>query len=388
MSGLWKIENCINIILYDMDNNILLSIVIPTKNRYKYLENLLTYLVEHVLNESVEIIVQDNTIDNSVFISNIIKYKDFNIEYYHDTRPMSMTENSDLAVGHSSGKYVCFIGDDDCVLSNIESYVKYADMNQIDAMVFPRLTYVWPDATPYINYLKTDEYLPSYTKKIEKIDAKSEFMAVLNIGGQDMLRMPKLYHGIISRKALDKVFEEYGSFFPGPSPDMANAIALSLLNTSSVYVDYPLIIAGTGYVRIKGNEKGDRQKLNNLSFLPSDIKENWIAKIPFIWTTPTIYAQTVLGLVNRKCSDYEALFNWNLFYATFVANNPGYFKEIIKNQGLIRCICSYIQGLYIKIKQYLYLNFKWLNLIRGYKKYDLSLSSAGDYALSVEKNLK
>jgi len=49
-----------------MENSILLSIIIPTKNRYKYLKECLISL--NMINSTqFEIIVQDNSDDNKAF---------------------------------------------------------------------------------------------------------------------------------------------------------------------------------------------------------------------------------------------------------------------------------------------------------------------------------
>ena len=53
------------------------------------------------------------------------------MKYYYTKEQISVKENSDLAILHSSGEYVCFIGDDDGVSRHILKVVKYMRKNGI-----------------------------------------------------------------------------------------------------------------------------------------------------------------------------------------------------------------------------------------------------------------
>ena len=40
--------------------------------------------------------------------------------------------------------------------------------------------------------------------------------------------LPMFYHGIVKKKILDDIYNTCKTYFPGPSPDMAVSIAISL----------------------------------------------------------------------------------------------------------------------------------------------------------------
>ena len=45
-----------------------------------------------------------------------------------------------------------------------------------------------------------------FSNKIVKIESKKVLSKVLNRGGSEILNLPRTYHGIVSRKILNKIF--------------------------------------------------------------------------------------------------------------------------------------------------------------------------------------
>lgn len=369
-----------------MEKKTLISLVVPTKNRYKYLKYLIEYVEQLQDNYAIEMIIQDNTETNTEIVD-YFKEKGTSetIRYFHESKPISLRVNADLAVNHAKGDFVLFLGDDDCFLPSLFEVVNYAIKNNFQAIVSPRLTYVWPDASTEINYLSTDNTLRIYTRKFKEINPQAELNECLKSGGQSMMNMPHLYHGVVAKSALEDVYKAYNTYFPGPSPDMANAVALALGNVKTLYVDYPLIIAGTGFVRVKGNTKGDRLTIHDAKFLPSNTEELWCNKIPKYWTTPTIYAQTVYQVVKQANPSLLDLFHWDRFYIAYGVEFISDFIFELNCTSKFKFIPRILIG---KLKQYLYRYFKnEINKCRGYKLYEFNQESADKYALSVENQL-
>ncbi len=312
----------------------LLSIVIPTKDRYEYLKKLMQYLTSFNTDET-EIIIQDNTSDNDEMLTFIQESSCKNIKYFYTSEQLTITEQCDRAILNSTGQYVCCIGDDDCVLSNIIDVVRSMDISGVDVGVFSRPYYIWPD----IDITKPNCYFQYYSIKsvstqYSHINPIAEIEKCLKHGGGSLERMPKVYHGIAQRKVLDKIYQKFGTYFPGPSPDMANAVALSFCSNSVVYIDYPVIIAGTGKIRIKKNERhGDEQKIEDVSFLSPITAKHWNPEIPYIWTAPTIYAQTLYYTLSLLQVDnlFSSLFNWDAFYIGLGSNHYKFVRECWHN---------------------------------------------------------
>lgn len=223
----------------------LLSIVVPTKDRYQYLKPLVE-LFESMSWDNVELVIQDNSVDNQNFDKYIASLKHKNIHYYYANEALSVCANSDLAIQHSCGEYVCFIGDDDGITRDLLPCVEYMHSAEIDSLICNKASYVWPDVHGVIFDFAGKVKLSKYTKKKYLIDLHKELHNVLSKGATTLGYLPCVYHGIIRRKVLDKIYSKTGTYFPGPSPDMANAIALAFISNKHLYYDYPVVIAGKG----------------------------------------------------------------------------------------------------------------------------------------------
>lgn len=116
--------------------------MVPTKNRYKYLIHLIT-LIEGFNDKRIELVIHDNS-DNNSEIINFMNGKSFvSTVYFYDTDKLSMGENAERGINKCTGEYICFIGDDDAVCRNIADCAEWMKKNQIDALRPLYLNYVW-----------------------------------------------------------------------------------------------------------------------------------------------------------------------------------------------------------------------------------------------------
>ena len=94
----------------------LLSIVIPTKNRYPTLTNLVEKLLDWG-DGDYEVIVQDNSEDNTPIKGFLLNYSnDSRLKYFHNLNHVTVCQNSEDAINNSTGEYICFLGDDDGII--------------------------------------------------------------------------------------------------------------------------------------------------------------------------------------------------------------------------------------------------------------------------------
>lgn len=305
----------------------LLSIVVPTKNRYYYLKHLIKY-INNFETDEVELLVHDNSDNNAEILDFINKGQYRSISYYYTKDHLSMSENADQAVHKSKGEYVCFIGDDDGVLSNIVEVVENMKQKGYDALLSQNIIYNWPDFSDSSIYNLTSSLL--YKKKSGnhyEIDTDRELKECLNSGLRDMCRLPRLYQGIVSRLLLDKIYQIASTYFPGPSPDMANAISLALLHTRTLYYDSPLIISGQSKY-VGGGERLMKKlpKISEVSFLPSNISETWDKRIPDYWCADTVWPQSVISAYRAMDIEMPTL-NTDKILATFIFDHFAYYNE-------------------------------------------------------------
>ena len=307
----------------------LISIVVPTKDRYTYLVQLIQ-LIESFNSDKIELIVQDNTYDNSYMIDYLSNNNFSRLKYYHTKEQLSVSDNSTKAILNSRGEYGCFIGDDDGVLPSIIGVAQHMKDNGVDSLLSSPLIYNWPDyADTSIYNLSSAVLYKKGSGKYNVLNAQDEIKRCLKSGIRDLCKLPKVYQGIVRRSFLDKVFEKTGTFFPGPSPDMANAFALALLNPHMMYLDEPLIISGQCRT-VGGGERllkrNNLPKITEIAALPKDIDETWDNRLPKYWCADTIWPQSAI-------SAYKAMnialpeINFNHIMAIFIFDHPSYFKE-------------------------------------------------------------
>jgi len=307
----------------------LLSIIVPTKDRYKYLKHLIA-LIDSFYSNEIELILQDNTADNREIIEFIKQKEHPYLKYYHNPKQIPVSYNSDLAVLNSNGEYVCYIGDDDGVTSHIIECVKWMKTNNIDVAVPASVVYLWPDYHHNGSVLKYKRF----SNKIELVDLNEALNRSLKNGFINRGILPLLYHGIVKRSVLDKIYEIGGTFFPGPSPDIANGVALCF--TAKVYarVDFPIVISGASARHAGGIHKLKNRlaKIEDCPFLPKNAKENWEKNLPKIWAGETVWPESAIkALRYMGYADIIEKVNFEYAQAMFITGHLAYWKETFKS---------------------------------------------------------
>ena len=161
-----------------------------------------------------------------------------------------------------------------------------------------------------------------FTGEIKKKSTKAVLEESINAGFINRGNMPLVYHGFVKRSTLDKIYEKCGTFFPGASPDIANAVALCLSVDEFYKIDQPLTISGASKTHGGGVNKMKNRAANieDVPFLPKDIVEKWDNRIPRIWTGETIWCQSaVMALKAMGRNDLVDKVNFEKMYARFAA---------------------------------------------------------------------
>lgn len=308
----------------------LLSVVVPTKNRYPYLFKLME-VIDSFHSSEIELVIQDNNEDNSEILDFFEKNgkKDYIVYDWHkESLPIYL--NSDYAVRNSSGEYVCYIGDDDGVTKYIVDCCKWMKENEVDA-VFPQgYYYYWPDAHISDRYKGSIKW-PGLETTMKLHDSHQELFRLLEEGITTDGTLPRLYHGVVKRSALDLVWDKCGSYFPGASPDIANGVALTFVIDKFATIQFPICYSGAskhlggGAVAMKHQGTTD---FKSLPFLPENIEEIWYKKVPKVWTAPTIYCESAIeSMRNMGHEDLIKNINFEKLYVYLVAHFS-YFKSL------------------------------------------------------------
>ena len=307
----------------------LLSIVIPTKNRETYLMDILKSILNWTRND-FEVIVHDNSENNK--LQNMIQplLEDTRIKYIHVTEWLAGVDNFENAIGCATGHFVTMLGDDDGVFEEVMQAVDWMRKDNIDTMLPERGYYTWPDLVYSYNndffnsILRVESSFDSHVTYINPIE---ELSRVLAKGASSLGDLPRLYYGVVKKSVIDEVKSLTGRYFPGPSPDMANAVSTALVAKTFVKLNYPLFISGncsqsTAGLGAKHLHEGD---IDNIPFLPKTCKVEWEPEVPLFWSGPTIWAETVIKTLRKMKNEHLVeSFNFASLYArclVFNSNN-------------------------------------------------------------------
>lgn len=312
----------------------LLSIVVPTRNRPECVESLLRGLCASGA-DNFEIVVQDNSSDDSLG-ARLAATADPRIRYEHVAEPLNMHQNFDRAVARAKGHYACALGDDDAVIvDEALTVLERARARDVDAVLTGLAFYYWPGVIHRFwgdtGGLLTDFETKSGDREI-LLDPREELRRVFASGVTNGLgRLPRVYQGFVSRRSLNALFDKCGSYFPGPSPDMANAVALAPFVNSTLYTEQPIVISG--YSPRSGGSAGASGKhhgrLEDQPHLPAGTLEHWDDAIPRFWSGVTIYAQSALAAARAVLHPPLPPIGYHRLYAACLIFEPRPYRPAV-----------------------------------------------------------
>ena len=222
-----------------------ISIIIPTRERAQYLRfSLQTAL--GIQDENLEILVCNNaSCDNTEAV--IKSFSDPRIRYVNTGSRVSMRENFNNALKHSSGEYVIFFGDDDGIVPSQFKYLRaLLETHRPDGLSWCRATYGWPIKgygikTGGVRFYRHSSFGRPffYDPKVANLDAL--------MGCQLSCLMPvtpNIYHGCVSRDYLNKTAPNSGDYFDSAIPDVNFQYRTIMLGGNFLHADHPFTING------------------------------------------------------------------------------------------------------------------------------------------------
>jgi glycosyltransferase involved in cell wall biosynthesis len=215
------------------------SIVIPTRER----AHTLRYCLQTCLNvdyADYEIIVGDNHSSEETY-QVVRQLNSPRIKYYRTDQPLSMSSNWELALAHTTGEWVTFIGDDDCILPHA-----YRQLDRILPQLSVRLVrcdsglYFWPnpDVPALSNYLQ----IP--LSRAITIHNSAEVIKRVITFQYDIGYLPSFYHGAVHRSLIDEVLRVSKTVFVGHYPDHFPGYAFAYLAKQYAQLGFPITFCG------------------------------------------------------------------------------------------------------------------------------------------------
>ena len=317
-------------------SGIRISVVLATKDRYETLFDCVRGLLINYARDDVEIIVRDNSTAPRAaeFLAEFAAFP--GVRYVPDPEPVSQSENYERALDCALGEFVTMIGDDDGIAVGMLELAAWMNQHHIDAL-FPGFSvYLWPGVNSRFA-AANDHGMLAYkptAEPLRRVDAEHQRQRVLASGCTSLELLPRLYYGLVRRQALLQARTRAGSFFPGPSPDMANAYALSYVTPRFFVGALPLFIAGNSRqsnagLGLRGQHIGE---IDALPFLPRNTSAQWHAGIPYFWSGQTIWCQSACTAARAMGheEEFENQNDFRLLYAKLLVFQPHLYRRTLQ----------------------------------------------------------
>lgn len=308
-----------------------LSVVIPTHERFRYAR----YTVDAVLrmSDDIEVVVSDTSTKDAWSDAGLYGSSD-RLKIVRPPTGISVVDNFNIALGHATGDFICFIGDDDLVTPDVIQIVRRAAAEGVDAIrfAFPVLFY-WHD---YAHKALPEAYAGTiwasdYAASIRPLDTKRSLNNALAQLGRGVFDMPRIYCGIIARSLIDRVIERHGALFGGVSPDIYSAALLSAHATRVIDLDFPAVIPGASGASTAGQSAAGKHvgALRDNDHIRPFKNLVWHALVPEFYSVPTVWSYSFVRALEQIDEDLVLRANWGRLYAQCLMYHRRYRSETL-----------------------------------------------------------
>ena len=171
-----------------------LSVVIPTRERHETLG----FAIETALMDpltDLEVVVCDN-FSSAETAAVVARVSDPRLKYVRTDRRLSMCDNWEFALGHATGDYVTYIGDDDAVMPGALTRLK-ALHAKCPAAVYkwPTHIYTWPmdGSSAQVSHVAAEG-------AAVPLDIRAAARRMMRMGGWKHYEIPCMYHSAVSAR--------------------------------------------------------------------------------------------------------------------------------------------------------------------------------------------
>ena len=340
----------------------LITFVIPTRNRQECLRSLLETFSRFYRDKSTRfnVVILDNSDDDS--LGENVKKHSFEITYVYRADQLSVVDNFNLGTGYLTGKYACFIGDDDLISERIFDLAELMLANEIDsAIVSPgtRGIYFWPGIVDARwGGVGGSLFLGESSGKVLPVDISVAVRQCRSRVCDGPQLLPRAYSGLIAKSCIDDVIARYGALFGGCSPDIYSSRLLASVVKLHVAVDLPILLAGASKTSTsaKRSERSDIGRLKENDHLGRFRDLSWNLRIPEFYSPFTVWAQSYLqaeeklgGALDDKSLAY--------LYAKCLMMTRGNFKEVMR---ALRCSSNQTRQMLLTFRKLLVLPVQFL----------------------------
>lgn len=216
------------------------SILIPTRQRHTTLH----YSIKTVLAQNYqdfELVIMDNC--SSPETREVAdSFKDQRIAYYRSERRLSMTENWELGLSKTKGRYITVIGDDDGLLPKaLSNCFDLITQYQVNIVSWYRWPYFWPNAPQQQNSL----YIP-FSSQVHLRNGK-DFLSKVYRYEISYEHLPMLYNSFVSKELVQEIkLKNEGHYYSENCfcPDVFSGAANAFFCGDYIHSDRPFSLSG------------------------------------------------------------------------------------------------------------------------------------------------
>ena len=273
----------------------LLSIVIPTADRQEYAAGTIEAVAAAC--PDAEIVVSDTSVEEGL-LARLSAATAARTRYIRPGVGLDVVSNFNAATGAATGRWLMFLGDDDCVGPRLADIAGWADRTGLEAVVSYghafAAVYYWPGVTS--RYFR-DGYasrlvVNRFSGRTWSLDAPAAVRAALKDFGGGLGWMARAYHGLVSRQLVDRIIGRHGALFGGVSPDIYSATLISMLANKTAVVDWPFVLPGASPKSTAGMgaAQTDRSTLWTNPHIAPFRNLSWDPLIPEFYSPTTVWS--------------------------------------------------------------------------------------------------
>ncbi|CAN5378513.1 hypothetical protein BH10PSE9_BH10PSE9_06040 [soil metagenome] len=318
----------------------LISIIIPTRERAEYLKAALATCVA-IADPEIEIVVSDNASQDDT--RTVVEgFHDPRIVYVNTGRRISMRQNFNHGIATSRGDYVIMIGDDDGMLPRqFPALRRIVEEFRPNVFSWRLVMYAWPGGGRHghVRLKKEHTFGPPAVVGTEVL--RRQFEAAEFAGP----RIPRLYHGCVARGVLEGMRAKTGDYLSATLPDTYFEFYATFSQDSFLFAEHPFSIGGHGTKSNGGATRyspTDVRAQPRLQFAAEAATDPLQESLPGPYPTMSAALLSALEMVKRYWSDtyrivpdYQAWYRWILAsdthrpadYAAVKALLQGYAKS-------------------------------------------------------------
>lgn len=285
----------------------LLSVVIPTRNRPKYLQTAIASVLDQDV-EDLELIISDNseakfTERNESMLRDLVRRQ--SLKYLKPSQALSMVDHWNWALSQATGKYVTILTDRMCFKKGAVAVL----MNVLATTGSRLLSYAHDDlegTAPPLRY-----YQRPYSGQVIRVSGQKVINACRK--GHFSRRLPRFLNSACRSDVLEDMRHNYGAVFTGLAPDYSFCFrAIDMLHEYDMLDQTLLISAGddvsNGKNFLNGKNDDVRQDFIELGSrygrgYGNDFSDKWIP-----WTEPVPYNIELLEYLAAREKQISGLF--------------------------------------------------------------------------------